>query len=253
MSDIHGFLEAFLSALERVDLSGENQLVLLGDYIDYGPNSREVVETIMDLQKKHGNDKVIALSGNHEKDFLDWLEEYADINAHLENLETYKYHEWLQSDMDSDYVTLKSFLLEEHWKRFSDMEPVLSMDSKNTLAIRLLLEDAGEIITWLKGLPYFYETDKQIYVHAGVAEWAKEDWLCVTSEELMVGKYPASIGAFYKDVIAGHISTERISGNDGFYEVFHDGQSHYYLDGTTYKSGKIPVLVCDTKMGFVKE
>lgn len=121
MSDIHGFLKAFFSALERVDLSGENQLVLLGDYIDYGPNSREVVETIMDLQKKYGNDKIIALSGNHEKDFLDWLEEYADINAHLENLETYKNHEWLQSDMDSDYVTLKSFLLEEHWKWFSDM------------------------------------------------------------------------------------------------------------------------------------
>lgn len=36
MSDIHGFYEAFETALNKVDFSGENQLFLLGDYIDYG-------------------------------------------------------------------------------------------------------------------------------------------------------------------------------------------------------------------------
>ena len=33
MSDIHGFLEAFEAALKKTDLSGKNQLILLGDYI----------------------------------------------------------------------------------------------------------------------------------------------------------------------------------------------------------------------------
>ena len=36
MSDIHGFYEAFETALNKVDFSGENQLFLLGDYIDFG-------------------------------------------------------------------------------------------------------------------------------------------------------------------------------------------------------------------------
>lgn len=54
-------------------------------------------------------------------------------------------------------------------------------------------------------------------------------------------------GTFYKDVIAGHISTARISKNNEFYGVLHDGESHYYLDGTTYRSGKVPVLVYDTE------
>lgn len=44
MSDIHGFLEAFEEALKKTDLSGENQLILLGDYIDYGPDGRAVLE-----------------------------------------------------------------------------------------------------------------------------------------------------------------------------------------------------------------
>lgn len=46
MSDIHGFLEAFEAALKKTDLSGENQLILLGDYIDYGPDGRAVLEKV---------------------------------------------------------------------------------------------------------------------------------------------------------------------------------------------------------------
>lgn len=247
MSDIHGFYDAFRTALKKVDLSGDNKIIFLGDYIDYGSQSREILETIMDLQKKYGTNKVIVLLGNHEKDFLDWLEEYEDINAHIANLSTYSNHEWLQYDSDCDYETLKSFLTPEHWSAFSASEPILSWDSRNVEAVRLLKEDADEIITWLRTCLYYYETDQQIFVHAGIAEWAGEEWLCVTSEEMMVSKYPASTGAFYKDIIAGHISTARISNNNEFYGVFRDGKNHYYLDGTTYKSGKVPILVYDTE------
>ena len=75
MSDIHGFLEAFAAALKKTDLSGKNQLILLGDYIDYGPDGRAVLEKVRALQEKYGSEKVIALMGNHEKALLDWLEE----------------------------------------------------------------------------------------------------------------------------------------------------------------------------------
>lgn len=78
MSDIHGFLEAFEAALKKTDLSGKNQLILLGDYIDYGPDGRAVLEKVRALQEKYGSEKVIALMGNHEKALLDWLEEYAE-------------------------------------------------------------------------------------------------------------------------------------------------------------------------------
>lgn len=57
MSDIHGFLEAFEAALKKTDLSGENQLILLGDYIDYGPDGRAVLEKVRALQEKYGSEK----------------------------------------------------------------------------------------------------------------------------------------------------------------------------------------------------
>jgi len=62
MSDIHGYLDAFEQALENIDLSGDNMLILLGDYIHGGDESREVLERIMDLQAEYGDDKVVVLS-----------------------------------------------------------------------------------------------------------------------------------------------------------------------------------------------
>ena len=66
MSDIHGCLQEFEAALEMIDLSGQNKLILLGDYVHSGPDSYGVLRKIMSLQQKYGNEKVIALMGNHE-------------------------------------------------------------------------------------------------------------------------------------------------------------------------------------------
>ena len=80
----------------------------------------------------------------------------------------------------------------------------------------------------MRGLPLFYETDTQIFVHAGVDEEAGEWWKW-TSEDMFLNKYPIRTGTFYKDVISGHISTKAISGRKGFHDIYWDGQSHYFL------------------------
>jgi serine/threonine protein phosphatase 1 len=36
MSDIHGCLDELEAKMKFVNLNGDNQLILLGDYIDYG-------------------------------------------------------------------------------------------------------------------------------------------------------------------------------------------------------------------------
>ena len=68
MSDIHGYIQEFEEALLKIDLSGDNILILLGDYI-HGPDSYGVMDKIIKLQEKYGTDKVIALLGNHDS----WL------------------------------------------------------------------------------------------------------------------------------------------------------------------------------------
>ncbi len=39
ISDIHGHFSALEQALAGIDLSGDNRLIFLGDYIDYGQQS----------------------------------------------------------------------------------------------------------------------------------------------------------------------------------------------------------------------
>lgn len=81
MSDIHGFLEAFEAALKNRPFGGK-QLILLGDYIDYGPDGRAVLKKSGHCRKNMVR-KSHCPDGNHEKALLDWLEEYADVNRHI--------------------------------------------------------------------------------------------------------------------------------------------------------------------------
>ena len=70
VSDIHGCFATFYELIIKlIDLKRTDQLVLLGDYIDRGEQSREVIDFIIDLTEK-GFD-IIALRGNHEQMLLD--------------------------------------------------------------------------------------------------------------------------------------------------------------------------------------
>ena len=73
MSDIHGHYDEFIESLSKVDLSDtNNRLILLGDYIDGGSQSFQVISKIIELEKKFP-DQVITLLGNHEEYFSEWL------------------------------------------------------------------------------------------------------------------------------------------------------------------------------------
>ena len=63
IGDIHGCAKALRTLLENIEPTEEDELVFLGDYVDRGPNSRDVVQQIIDLR---GQCKVIPLRGNHE-------------------------------------------------------------------------------------------------------------------------------------------------------------------------------------------
>lgn len=189
MSDIHQELGLFKETLSLVDLSGDNQLILLGDYIDIHSQDLNILYFIKELQEKH-KDQVIVIAGNHEFMLL----------------------EDIQSKASS----------------FNDTA----------------------VINWLKGLPFYYETPyNQVYVHAGIDEGAGELWKWGSEDYYFCCKYPHTTGKFYKDIIAGHVSTSEITGNADYHKVYWDKQSHFYIDGNTRVSKTIPVLKYDTFSG----
>ena len=233
MSDIHGFYEEFRKRIDQIKaLSGENdKLILLGDYVDGGPDSFKVLELIRSLQQSCPK-RVIVLMGNHEEWFLDFVGGKDQWGA-----------------PDTEDKTLFSFLSEEQFDNVIKL--VLSDTSRNvyTYIRKCIRESHGDLIDWIRKLPLYYETEKQIFVHAGIDEEAGEHWKLGTSDYMFLNKYPAETGDFHKDIIAGHIGTAEISGNRDFHDIFWDGESHYYCDGTVFVSKKIPVLVYDEDTG----
>ncbi|WP_028782464.1 metallophosphoesterase family protein [Thalassobacillus devorans] len=68
VSDIHGEAEKLESVLEKASFDSENdQLILLGDYIDRGPRSKAVIDKVKELVEKDG---AVAIKGNHDDLFI---------------------------------------------------------------------------------------------------------------------------------------------------------------------------------------
>lgn len=249
ISDIHGFLDVLKEAMKQVDLSDDNKLVLLGDYIDYGDQSGETLKYIYALQKKYGGDKVVVLRGNHEEAFLEWLDTYGGPHAgEPDEYGMIPWNDWLVHDQD--FRTFRTLVSPEQWAFFSKVAPTLSEDSLNIEAARMVLANNGELIAWLRGLPYIERDDQRVFVHAGIDEDADDWWPWSTPEETFVGKYPPATGAFYMDIIAGHVGTSMLAGDPEYHGVYFDGKSHYYIDGSVQRSGHLNVLRWDEESGY---
>ena len=90
-----------------------------------------------------------------------------------------------------------------------------------------------------------------IFVPAGIDEEAAAEgyWELGTSDYIYTGKYPAEVGKidnFPIKIVAGHVGTYDIAGDDNYHDIFFDSENHYYIDGTVKISGEIQVLMYDT-------
>jgi serine/threonine protein phosphatase 1 len=70
IGDIHGCDVALDTLLSKLALTAQDKVVLLGDVVDRGPDSRRVIERLIDLQAKC---QVVLILGNHEEMMLDAL------------------------------------------------------------------------------------------------------------------------------------------------------------------------------------
>ena len=235
LSDIHGFYDIMVKRLSKLNIADrimngefDDLLIFLGDYIDQGPDSCKTLHYIYELQQKNP-ENVIVLKGNHEAMFLDFLDGKND--------------EWLEADFKLN--TCATFLKENQLERIKEL--ALERDIKKAVVFtrELIKKNHGGLIAWMRTMPCYYETESQIFVHAGVDEEAGREWKLGTSEEVLLAKNPLTTGKFYKDVIAGHIGTGAISGDPHYHDVFYDGESHYFIDGTVVVSKNIPVLCYD--------
>ncbi|MGE5848552.1 MAG: metallophosphoesterase family protein [Candidatus Methylomirabilota bacterium] len=91
IGDIHGCLRPLQRLLGKIAPQPGDEVVFIGDYIDRGPQSREVVEHLLGLPFR-----CVFLMGNHEKMLLDYLDGKDEglflANGGLETIQSYGGH-----------------------------------------------------------------------------------------------------------------------------------------------------------------
>jgi serine/threonine protein phosphatase 1 len=93
IGDIHGCAIALKTLIEVVDPGPKDTIVVLGDVIDWGPDSRDCVQQLIDLSSRC---HFILVRGNHEEMLFAALESESDLRSWLdlggeETLKSYPY------------------------------------------------------------------------------------------------------------------------------------------------------------------
>lgn len=132
IGDIHGCSQAFDALLEAVRPERDDVLITLGDYVDRGPDSKGVLQRLIELQKRC---RLVALKGNHDLMMLAACEDLEHFNDWLScggkpALESY--------NAKPDFETFAASIPARHWQ--------------------FLIDDCVS----------FHETERHFFVHANV-------------------------------------------------------------------------------------
>ncbi len=131
IADIHGCCETFKALVKKIQLTRQDQLFLLGDYIDRGPDSAGVLDFMLALKDK--GYQVYPLRGNHEATLLEDWHYYSKLKL---------------------FKDLGNFI-----KSAKANKTIELLDGKGNLKDRF--------VNFLQGLPFYYELDDFYLVHAG--------------------------------------------------------------------------------------
>ena len=168
VGDIHGHWVELAGLIQtlyaRADFRpARDTLVQLGDIVDGGPDTRRVVEWCMEMPARHPH--CVFLKANHEDMLLDAVRHHGRTYGDF-------YMWWGQGGRETGESYLRGVRATPYERRIMqprDYIPAAHLD-------------------WLEARPLYHETDRHIFVHAGLrpgralAAQAREDLLWIREE-----------------------------------------------------------------------
>ncbi len=226
MSDIHGEYDKFLKMLELIDFKNEDTLFIVGDSIDRGLKS---VDLLMDLSNRFN---VYPTLGNHELMALSILKRlYTEINENtlslLDEALIEEYMNWLNN---GGQATLDGF------KKISKEQALDLIDYMSDFSLYETID--------INGKTY-------VMVHAGINHFDENKAL----DEYSVDDFCFDLidynKQYYSDpniyIITGHYPTFATTNKA---EIFIKN-NHIAIDcGACYENGKLACLCLDTYQVF---
>ncbi len=170
IADLHGRYDLLLAAIDAIEAdAGGGTVVFMGDYVDRGPQSREIIDRLMAGPERPGW-RWICLKGNHEA-------------MMVETLSTALHPQWWIGNGGG--ATLLSY-----------GHPERGLVDKRVVP--------KEHVEWIDRLPLMHVDQHRVFVHAGVVEGVpldKQD-----EDKVMWMLYPraADCGHGERHVVHGH-------------------------------------------------
>lgn len=158
IGDVHGSFDRLKKLLTRICLQQDDQLVMLGDYIDRGPDTKEVIECLFELKSNFPD--TVFLRGNHEQMLLDALfglgilDNWEPLRESTGRLDPSFGTDACLFEMNGGLTTLRSY----------GVEPADALRDRNA-AYRMIPQAH---VDFLKNTSLYYRHRNFLFVHAGI-------------------------------------------------------------------------------------
>lgn len=203
ISDIHGEIGLFNTILNKINyLPNKDQLILLGDYIDRGPRSADVLEKVIQLH----NEGAIVLRGNHDQMM---------VNAAHGGKEEWNY-----------------------WQRNGGNITVASYGHQMTRDKLFKNKLFQKHITFIETLKYYYVHDQFVFAHAGIdpkrplSETDRDTFLWI--REPFLSEYSGN-----KVVVVGHTRTVYLHDDPNNCDIYFGENNIVGIDGGAVFGGQL--------------
>lgn len=123
VGDIHGCLDELESVVMHARTRAQ-RLVFLGDYVNRGPHSRQVVDYLLSLRESQEVECVFLL-GNHDQAFLEALDT-GDIDTLLHMGGATTIASYVAEPADDVLAQFRQAVPHEHVQFFRDLRPSIS-------------------------------------------------------------------------------------------------------------------------------
>ena len=188
IGDIHGGLKALVQVLERANISKNDTLIFLGDFVDGWSESPAVLDFLITLEKTHN---CIFIKGNHDDLLLQWLTgKKVDFNEQL----------WFQHGGKATVMAYEKITPAEKEAHITFLQSLQNyhLDSQNRLFVH-----AG--FTNVKGVEHEYF--KPLFY------WDRTLWETALAMDNQLSKdaltYPNRL-KIYKEIYIGHTPVTKI-------------------------------------------
>ena len=183
IGDIHGGLKALIQVLNKLEITEDDKIIFMGDYVDGWSESAQVIDFLINLSSKFN---CIFIKGNHDAWCQNWLKNEKDVHP-----------SWYLHGGKETMESYEGFSVEDkkqHLIFFENM-PMYHIDNENRLFLH-----AG--FTSLYGV--VRELDNRIfYTDRSLWEMLLALDRTIDKESLF---YPKRI-KLYKEIYIGHTPT----------------------------------------------